>query len=251
MGYIYIIINLITRKVYIGQSIVVNVYKDRIRKHLNGWGNKNIKKDLEKYGQAAFIWHILEENILIQKLDEKERYYINEFDCITPKGYNSTKGGEKGPKHTEETKNKIRQKMIYNHSHGNTHPPVHSEETRKKISQSVREAKKRTPLETRQKLSEALTGRKLSEETLNKIRKANQEKNKDPKVREKISKSLTGIKRSKETRRKMSEAHKSPVWNFQDEIVEMFNNKTSVANLAIQYKCSESLIRRILQTNQK
>ena len=63
MGSIYKITNTVNQKSYIGKTIH-DAEKTRIRQHLNGWGNKPIKKDIDEYGEDVFTFEILHDGII-------------------------------------------------------------------------------------------------------------------------------------------------------------------------------------------
>lgn len=92
---IYKIENKINGKIYIGQS--VDVYR-RLKKHI--WeikSNNNILyKALKKYGVENFTYELIEE-CEINKLDEKEKYYIKKYNSYinaeNSNGYNMNIGG--------------------------------------------------------------------------------------------------------------------------------------------------------------
>lgn len=91
-------------KCYIGQTR--NTFNER---YLMGIGysckNRYLKRAIEKYGERAFITHILEENIDPAKLNERETYFIKKFDSANPKkGYNLTLGGGSYGSPSEETR---------------------------------------------------------------------------------------------------------------------------------------------------
>lgn len=94
-----------------------------------------------KYGKENFTIDIIEICNTIKQLNERESYYINFYNSLSPNGYNLTTGGNN--------------KKL-------------SEETKKKISQANK-GKKRTE-ETKKKLSESHKGFIPSEETRNKWR---------------------------------------------------------------------------------
>ena len=98
MGYIYKIINTITNKVYVGQTI--QPPKKRWRQHELSAQNMNrndsnlpIHLSIRKYGTDAFLYEIIEkcDNSII---NEREMYWIAFYDSTNPmKGYNLSLGG--------------------------------------------------------------------------------------------------------------------------------------------------------------
>lgn len=92
VGLIYKVTNIINNKIYIGQTI--QSLKERKRQHYKfAKSKKNYKfsNALNKYDANNFIWEILEDNISVDKLNDREVYYIELHDCFN-KGYNSTPG---------------------------------------------------------------------------------------------------------------------------------------------------------------
>lgn len=89
MGFIYLIYNTITTKIYVGQTI--ERIEDRIRKHFANETNLELALDYAKYGKDAFeIYKLAEcDN---SKLNELEKYYIKLYDSFE-NGYNLTIGG--------------------------------------------------------------------------------------------------------------------------------------------------------------
>ena len=94
MGYIYKITNTLNNKIYIGQTI--KTVQKRFTQHKNN-SNKEyfsqivLYKAFNKYGIENFICEEIEE-VPNDKLDERERYWINYYDSYF-NGYNSTLGG--------------------------------------------------------------------------------------------------------------------------------------------------------------
>lgn len=105
-GLIYKATNIVTKKVYVGQT----TYSLRERKnaHLSDARlNKTtmyFHRAISKYGEEKFVWSVLEEEIPLDKLDEKEIYYIAKENSFF-KGYNLSPGGStnKGWKASPET----------------------------------------------------------------------------------------------------------------------------------------------------
>ena len=131
VGYIYKFENKINGKVYIGKTKNI---KERIYQHNHITKNKNTKfgNAVRKYGIDMFNFDILitihsksTDNLDII-LNYLEKYFIRKYNSFT-KGYNCTLGGDGtiNFKHSEETKNKLRGKIV-------------SEETRKKIGEARR-----------------------------------------------------------------------------------------------------------------
>ena len=139
MGYIYKITNNINNKVYIGQTIKQRP-TDRFSQHrydsrnLKDNDNSYLHKAMNLYGVDNFSFEVIEE-IENQFLNEREIYWIQVYDSLTPNGYNLTLGGEgtKGfsrPQSLEEKeKRKESNKQFYLE-----HP-----EEREKISQRTKE----------------------------------------------------------------------------------------------------------------
>ena len=111
MGIIYCAENIENGKKYIGQTKMS--FEKRKRRHYNcafRYKREGRFYDaIRKYGFENFNWSILEKNISLRKLDEKEIFYIQKFDTFH-NGYNMTEGGSilKGYKHSQKTKDKIR-----------------------------------------------------------------------------------------------------------------------------------------------
>lgn len=105
---IYIIKNKVNNKVYIGQSVDID---KRIKKHFNLLENKthyneHLQNAFNKYGRNNFFVDVLEE-CPVEKLNEREKYYIQLYDSATrEKGYNIEYGGNNSTV-SNETKEKL------------------------------------------------------------------------------------------------------------------------------------------------
>lgn len=87
-GKIYKITNVITKKIYIGQTIIDT--NTRLSQHFqkSEQGRKSkLYVAMREYPKENFIIEIIEENIPINQLGEKEIYYIKKYDAVK-KGYN-------------------------------------------------------------------------------------------------------------------------------------------------------------------
>lgn len=104
-GFIYLIYNDVTCKVYIGKTSrdIISRYKGHCSKTAHKQDNSILHKAMDKYGIEKF--HIKEiEKIcadskeeLIESLNIKEKECISVYNSITPNGYNILKGGEYTP----------------------------------------------------------------------------------------------------------------------------------------------------------
>lgn len=159
MGFIYCL-TFPNGKKYIGQTS--RTVEERVQQHKSPSSScRLVVFAYAKYG--SFEVQVLNK-VDNAKLDEYETYYIQHYNTLVPNGYNLTTGGEggipseetkqkmreahanrvvhekwrlaisnglKGHKHSEETKDKIRQKRLDN-------PLIPSEENRRKINESIR-----------------------------------------------------------------------------------------------------------------
>ena len=112
---IYKYTNKINGKVYIGQS---KILRSRRNQHLSSAFNPNsneydslLHRAMRKYGYENFDYEILE-NCLVSELDEKEIYWIEQYNSYG-EGYNLTKGGNSPTtiKITEENLEKITKEL--------------------------------------------------------------------------------------------------------------------------------------------
>ena len=103
---IYAFKNKINGKMYVGQT--QRTFGIRTKQHLNR-SDTYFDKALAKYGLNNFSYEIIDRGSTLEELNEKERYWIAEYDCLWPNGYNLTVGGDgvKGYRHTDEYKRKM------------------------------------------------------------------------------------------------------------------------------------------------
>lgn len=136
---IYKITNNVNGKVYIGQSINIEV---RWKDHINTL-NKNrshsvlLQRAWNKYGQENFSFEILE-LCSEDMLDDVEIKYIEFYDACR-NGYNIESGGNKNKCMSESTKQKLREKAKERLSDPTKNPMYdkhHTVETKEKISAS-------------------------------------------------------------------------------------------------------------------
>lgn len=184
-------------KCYIGQT---NDFKRRMVEHIRKDNGSLVHSALLKYDD----WDLLVLHTC-QSRDEANRVEIEEirnFNCVSPRGYNLTHGGD-----AESPSDETRQKMSDAHKGKNNsmYGKHHTDEARKKISESTKGEKnpmygKRHPDEMREKMTgknNPMYGKRASDETRAKLRAA------------RIGKQpMLGKRHTDETRQKMSESHK-------------------------------------------
>lgn len=89
---IYIIKNDINKKVYVGQTVNL---KQRWLQHISNSKRKNryslIDLAISKFGIEHFNIEVLEKDV--EDYDQREIYWIEYFNSMTPNGYNITQGG--------------------------------------------------------------------------------------------------------------------------------------------------------------
>tara|TARA_R110000868_G_scaffold122229_1_gene323878 strand:+ start:463 stop:1035 length:573 start_codon:yes stop_codon:yes gene_type:complete len=165
---IYRIAHKVSGMCYVGQSVDIS---SRWRQHLTP--NKSCIGQAIAAEPDQFTFEILEE-CSKEMMNEREKHWIEFYNCVHPSGYNKTSGGSSSTEVSEDTKKKISEMMK-----GKTK----SDEHKKKLSAVVRgpvsdETLKRMSAasknriqseESRQKKSEALKGRTPSDETKQKM----------------------------------------------------------------------------------
>lgn len=94
-GSIYVIKNKCNDKVYVGQTI--QSVEERFKQHLKLLKTNEkqlIHKAIKKHGKENFYYEILSTNInSLEELNKLEEYFIKEYNCIKPNGYNLCYGG--------------------------------------------------------------------------------------------------------------------------------------------------------------
>lgn len=154
MGQIYKITNILNGLVYIGQTKYNAI--NRYNAHMNTYKNTRFYNSIHKYGSKNFILEILEDNVPVDKLDEREIYYIALYDSYH-NGYNETIGGNGtiGYHFTGEDRKKKSNSM--KKAWKNPNIPLTSKERNEKISKANKGRPK--SIEHRNKLSKLAKGR--------------------------------------------------------------------------------------------
>jgi len=92
---IYKITNMINNKIYIGQSIDPNHrFISHCSRANNDSDNSPIHTAIKKYGKENFVLDIIE---WTEDYNNRERYWIQKLNSLSPFGYNIAKGGEEPP----------------------------------------------------------------------------------------------------------------------------------------------------------
>lgn len=222
-GIIYKITNLIDGMVYIGQT--TGKPNRRWKQHLSVKIKYHLHNSINKYGKDNFKFEVIDTANSIDELNILEKFYIKNFNCLFPNGYNLTDGGKNGLK-SEYTKQKM--------SLANKGKKL-SEEHKKKCSESQLGEKsswwgrKHSP-ETKSKISKGNRGRIVSDETIEKMKlsKLGKKASKETKVKMSLArkgrKSFLGTIHSEECRKKISIKSKNQL--FPIKCIE--NNKTYI-----------------------
>jgi len=112
LGCIYVIENKVNGKKYVGQTVN---WKKREREHFNRLkggrhGNSHLQSSWNKYGESAFTFKILVDNLPEKFMDDMERGFIATFRTLKHEyGYNKESGGILLKKHSPESIDKMRQ----------------------------------------------------------------------------------------------------------------------------------------------
>jgi len=126
-GYIYLAINTINGKVYIGKFECPKTIEERWIEHLREGKNLKELRELKsnkkiwdthlnnaiaKYGETIWELNYIDKAYTKEELNKKERYWIKKYDAMNRnKGYNMTEGGD-GGKLRPELVEKIKKKII-------------------------------------------------------------------------------------------------------------------------------------------
>lgn len=206
MRIVYIVENLINKKVYIGQTKCFSQRKANHVYSVKRNVDRPLYRSMRKHGIDNFEFRILEE-CDDSTVNEREQYWVSFYSSNdSSKGYNLTNGGNyfehtietrlkisekgKGLKRSESTKKKIslarkgtqmseEQKSILSqvpHSSGENHPMFgkhHSDETRERMKNNHKGMiGKNHSDESKSKISKAKKGKKLSDEHRRKLSEA-------------------------------------------------------------------------------
>jgi group I intron endonuclease len=183
-GYIYIIVNNVNGKTYVGKK---RLYKKNWNEDNYMGSGVHLFAAKKKYGIENFEKFLICYTSSEKDACEKEQFWIAHYKSLGKAEYNETAGGDGLINSSLAT----RQKMSLSHK-----DKPRSDETKRKISEALKgkptwSKGKKLSEEHKRKLSETNKGHKVSEET-----------------KKKISEAQKSLKLSEEHRRKLSETHK-------------------------------------------
>jgi group I intron endonuclease len=190
-GYIYMVLNTVTGKKYIGQT--TQEPTQRFNQHLFRRAShcKALSAAISKYGQDAFEFSIIAESASKDELDRAEIAAIELHNTLAPHGYNIKTGGSFG-KHSENTKERIGAK----HKGRLASPETIAKHRARMLGSSP-------SAETRAKIAAALKGNKISEVNKAALRAANLGRKPSDESRRKMSQNRSGIPVSEEKKEKL------------------------------------------------
>lgn len=210
---IYCITNTINGKKYIGSS--QDIYK-RMGHHFRLLGyeqhhNTHLQSAFKKYSKESFD----KKTLLYCENFELLRYEQYFIDTLKPEyNKNPIAGRTKGRRHSEATKEKLRQRVVSQQTRDRlsiSHSgKTQSDDSNKKRSETLKG--KIFPAETLAKISAALKGRKFTPEWLEKNRQAQLGKQLSIETKEKIRKASTGRYHTQEEKNKISKANTGRVF---------------------------------------
>lgn len=194
---IYMIINTINNKKYIGQSKDI---EKRWKSHKQKSTNIHLRRAISIYGNNAFSYIVIQEIICSKDicqpiLDALEIFYIQYYGTQKSEyGYNVKPGGNGGYKLNEESCKKISEK------HRGRKQPPH-------VGEAVRKAQmgRKQSLETIAKRVKKLRGQKRSEEFIQIARKRMVGKIPSELCRQRQKETATGKILTEETKKKIGE----------------------------------------------
>lgn len=157
---IYKITNSINKRIYIGSAVNFRLRKNRHITSLNKnkHCNNKLQRFVNKYGIDKLSFSILEE-CEKQKLLEREQFYMDSLECVK-KGFNilPIAGSWLNKKHTKAS---IKKQSLAKKGKATTTGIKHSEQTKDKIRQKA--IGRKQSIETIQKRVDKNTGKKRSE----------------------------------------------------------------------------------------
>lgn len=157
--YIYKVTNNVTGKIYIGQTIRKPAH--RWKSHGRKWDKGYLANSIRKYGKENFTFEVIACAFTRDYLNELECFFIKKFNCLAPKGYNLESGGNANKTITQELRDKF-SRVHKGRIPYNKGIPC-SQETKDKLSKA--NTGKKHSEESKRRRSLNTKGRKHSEKT--------------------------------------------------------------------------------------
>ena len=151
--FIYLIENTTNKKAYVGQTS----HPDR-RFHEHATYGKGLRGNaMQKHGSENCESHIREKSLSKEETDAREIYWIKKLNTLSPEGYNLRTGGHSNSDHSLESRKKMSSSQRGNK---NALGIKRSEKTKRKISEA-KKGKKMSP-KFKEKIRKSLLGNKRS-----------------------------------------------------------------------------------------
>ncbi len=232
---VYCHTNKINGKKYFG---ITGMKPERRWQNGNGYrNNRHFSLAIKKYGWDNFSHDILFENLTKEQAEDKEVYLIKLYRTNERQfGYNISNGGEARGKQSQETRAllSVLAKERYKTQNNPMYNRHHTELSKMKMSMALKG--RIIDEQTRKKLSAAGKGRIVSQETRDKLSIA---------LKGRPSK-LKGVPRSAETREKISCSKKKRVVCLNDN-----NVFSSIMEASVYYGVDNSAIGKICKGKKK
>ena len=211
LGIIYLIINEINGKCYIGKTID---FKRRMRDHRSAKSKTSLlHKSIRKYGWKNFTVIKLHEDVPMDDIEWLEKHCILIWNTMNPEGYNLRFGGNRG---------------------------LPSEETKKRISKSVKEAFKPNQRYDIWNQSDDIITKYKDGSTIASI-------SREYKCHRGIIKRILIENNIKIEPRKG--IRREDIWSKSEEIIRKYIIGFSLTDLGNEYKCDPNIIQNILKKN--
>lgn len=202
---IYIILNKITRKYYVGQS--VNIQR-RFYQHKTKYKTKktHLYNSMRYYGIDNFDFIVLYE-CNKEEMNKYETFYITVFNSFND-GYNETNGGDSNYIVSDELKIQISKRM----KEYQNRPDVKENNSLSHIGKTSWKKNTQMSIDEKNKLSSTIKDRYENDPTYSdRVSETTKKAMNDPKVREKVKAGLTKLYLDDNYKKRLSDAHKGKV----------------------------------------
>jgi group I intron endonuclease len=256
--YLYAITNLISNKIYIGQSNIPSRRWSNHKSQVNkGKPIQYIHRAMAKYGISNFTFEVIAMCRTQKDTDEIEMFLIKQYNSRNKEfGYNISPGGDVA---WNRGLPKERQSMYGRH---------HTEESKRKISESNKGKIVIISDETKIKMSTVRKGKIKSDEWKRKISESNKKRIYSEEEKERLRTLNCGLIMTEEHKKKISESHIGKIFTeehikniglakrkFSDEqeleIVKLKISGATAKELSIRYNCGVGTIWNILKRKNK